>query len=140
MNEWLERAARARARLGDPLGGERPDESFEVTWRRTIKHRVVIILAALGIWAVLLLGRLLDLQVLQHRELLSKALDQQQDLVQAPADRGPIVDRHGQLLAYSVDGASVEAGEAVGYVGNSGDADQGSSIYGVSLLFSALYH
>jgi cell division protein FtsI (penicillin-binding protein 3) len=109
MNEWLERAARARARLGDPLGGERPDESFEVTWRRTIKHRVVIILAALGIWAVLLLGRLLDLQVLQHRELLSKALDQQQDLVQAPADRGPIVDRHGQLLAYSVDGASVEA-------------------------------
>jgi cell division protein FtsI (penicillin-binding protein 3) len=109
MNEWLERAARARARLGDPLGGERPDESFEVTWRRTVKRRIVIILALLGIWAVLLLGRLLDLQVLQHSELLSKARAQQQDVVQAPADRGPIVDRHGELLAYSVDGAAIEA-------------------------------
>jgi hypothetical protein len=28
-----ERAARAQARLGDPLGGERLNESFEVTWR-----------------------------------------------------------------------------------------------------------
>jgi cell division protein FtsI (penicillin-binding protein 3) len=109
MNEWLERAARARARLGDPLGGERPDESFEVTWRRTVKQRVIIILAALGIWAILLLGRLLDLQVLQHSALLSEARSQQQDVVQAPADRGPIVDRHGELLAYSVDGASIGA-------------------------------
>lgn len=109
MNEWLERAARARARLGDPLSGERPDESFDITWRRTIKQRIVIILAILGIWALVLLGRLLDLQVLQHRELLSKARDQQQDLVQAPADRGPIVDRNGELLAFSVDGASIGA-------------------------------
>ena len=109
MNEWLERAARARARLGDPLGGERPDESFEVTWRRTVKQRVVIILAALGIWAVVLLGRLLDLQVLQHRELLSEAKGQQEDVIKQPADRGPIVDRHGELLAYSVDGASIGA-------------------------------
>ncbi len=109
MNEWLERAARARARLGDPLSGERPDESFDITWRRTIKQRIVIILAILGIWALVLFARLLDLQVLQHRELLSKARDQQQDLVPAPADRGPIVDRHGELLAFSVDGASIGA-------------------------------
>ena len=109
MNEWLERAARARARLGDPLGGERPDESFDVTWRRTVKQRLIVILAALGIWALLLLGRLLDLQVRQHSELLSEARNQQQDEVPVPADRGPIVDRRGELLAYSVDGASIAA-------------------------------
>jgi cell division protein FtsI/penicillin-binding protein 2 len=109
MNEWLERAARARARLGDPLGGERPDESFEVTWRRTVKQRVVIMLGLLGVWAVVLQGRLLDLQVLQHAELRDLARDQQQDVIQAPAGRGDILDRNGELLAYSVDGASIGA-------------------------------
>jgi cell division protein FtsI (penicillin-binding protein 3) len=109
MNEWLQRAARARARLGDPLGGERPDETFEATWRRTIKQRLVLVLALLGAWATLLLGRLVVLQIVQHSDLLARSLDQQHNVIVAPAGRGDIVDRYGRVLAYSVDGASIEA-------------------------------
>ena len=54
------------------------------------------------IWAVLILGRLVHLQVIHHDEYLERALDQSWSEIEVPAPRGRILDRTGQTLALSV--------------------------------------
>ncbi len=110
MTAWLQRAARAKARMGlDPLAGDRPDEAFENVWRRSVKQRTVLLVVLLGLWVVGLVARLVWLQVVQHDELLDLATEQRQEVIRVPAGRGDIVDRHGRPLAYSVKGASMGA-------------------------------
>ena len=110
MTHWLRRAARARSRMGfDSFEGDRPDEAFENVWRRVIKQRVLLILGCLGVWGVVLEGRLVHLQVLQHSKLRLEADNQKTDVILAPAGRGDILDRNGRLLAYSVGAASITA-------------------------------
>jgi len=62
-----------------------------------------------SLWAVGIQARLVYLQVIDRAELAARAERQQQRTVDAPAQRGEIVDRHGRLLAYSVDADSVYA-------------------------------
>jgi cell division protein FtsI (penicillin-binding protein 3) len=112
MTDWLRRAARARSRMIDPLAGERPDEAFESRWRQSVKKRTALLLGLLGIWAVALEARLLQLQVLDHADLATEARNQQSDVIRPPAVRGDIVDRHGSILAYSVDAAAIVADPA----------------------------
>ncbi len=112
MTDWLHRAARARSRMIDPLAGERPDEAFESRWRHSVKKRTALLLGLLGLWAVALEARLFQLQVLDHAELTTEARNQQSDVIHPPAVRGDIVDRHGRILAYSVDAASIVADPA----------------------------
>jgi cell division protein FtsI (penicillin-binding protein 3) len=93
-------------RRGDlnPLGRtDRPDEAFETGWRRTVRLRGAVVLCGLGLWGVVLQGRLVHLQVVRHDDLQQQALRQQQDARPLEAQRGDIVDRQGRLLAYSVD-------------------------------------
>lgn len=54
------------------------------------------------LWAVLIMGRLVHLQVIHHDEYLKRALDQSWSEIEVPAPRGRIVDRTGQTLALSV--------------------------------------
>jgi cell division protein FtsI (penicillin-binding protein 3) len=78
-------------------------------WRATMKRRVVVAAALLGLWAVGIEGKLVALQVFEHGDLVKRAESQQQRTFPAPAKRGDILDRKGRLLATSVDADSIYA-------------------------------
>src|SRR5580698_70380 len=69
--------------------------------------RLLWLLRALIVWVVVIFGRLIWLQVLQHDDLLRQAQSQQQRLVPIEAQRGSILDRTGQPLAKSLPAESV---------------------------------
>ncbi len=88
---------------------ERPGEAFENCWRRSVKRRLIAILVLITAWAVIVQGRLIWLQVVQHDYYLNKALSQQNRRIHPPALRGDIQDRHGEILATSADAWAVVA-------------------------------
>ena len=59
------------------------------------------------LWAVGIQARLLYLQVHRHADLQSRAENQSARTMDISAKRGDILDRHGRVLAYSVDADSV---------------------------------
>jgi cell division protein FtsI (penicillin-binding protein 3) len=78
-------------------------------WRRTIRARLLVGAAALGLWTAGIEARLVYLQVFDHADLMTRADRQQTRTLFPPAKRGEIVDRKGHLLAYSVDADSIAA-------------------------------
>src|SRR5437867_1534492 len=72
-------------------------------WQAVIGRRVLGAAIVFMLWTVAIEARLVYLQVVQHDELVSRAERQQMRTVTAPAKRGDIVDRRGNVLAYSVD-------------------------------------
>lgn len=78
-------------------------------WRTTLKRRIAVAAAFLLLWSSGIEARLVYLQVYRRAELSARAERQQMRTVTAPAKRGEILDRHGHVLAYSVDAASVYA-------------------------------
>src|SRR5688500_20228203 len=74
-----------------------------------LNRRLMVAAAALVLWAAGIEARLLVLQVIQHDDLVARAERQQMSTVPAPAKRGEIFDRHGRLLAYSVDADTIYA-------------------------------
>jgi len=70
--------------------------------------RRVRMLARLAfVWALLIVMRLVQLQVVQHSEYRREALQQQQQVVELDGPRGIIFDRWGQRLAMSLPVESV---------------------------------
>lgn len=63
----------------------------------------------LACWVVAIEVRLIVLQVVQFEELSARAERQQSETQKTPGKRGEIVDRHGRLLAYSVDADTIYA-------------------------------
>lgn len=80
-----------------------------MSWRSTMKRRLVVAAAGLIVWTAAIEARLVYLQVLRHEDLAARAERQQMRTVPAPAKRGEILDRHGRVLAYSVDAESIYA-------------------------------
>jgi cell division protein FtsI (penicillin-binding protein 3) len=78
-------------------------------WRKTIRARLLVCAAALGVWTAGIEARLVYLQVFEHADLMTRADRQQTRTLFPPAKRGEIVDRKGRLLAYSVDADSIAA-------------------------------
>ncbi|MDP8980282.1 MAG: transpeptidase family protein [Acidobacteriota bacterium] len=66
------------------------------------EKRVIWVARIALIWAILILGRLFQLQILRHDDFLRQALQQQEKLVEIQAPRGTILDRAGQKLALSL--------------------------------------
>ena len=100
---------RGRAALAVLSPADRPGEAFEDSWRGSLKRRVVVVVVVLAAWAAVLEARFINLQVFQHAFLLNEAeLRQNRSLIDH-AKRGEIVDRNGQILAYSVDSDTVIA-------------------------------
>lgn len=64
--------------------------------------RVQYLLRFLLVWAVLIVGRLVQLQIFQHDDYRHQALNQQERLVEVQAARGRILDRERQPLAMSI--------------------------------------
>lgn len=100
-------SALSRAAL-DPLHtDDRPGEAFELTWRRDYRRRLLTLGAVLALWTACIEARLAFLQVVRHDAYLERALDQQSRLETLAPKRAEIVDRNGEVLAYSVDADSV---------------------------------
>ncbi len=78
-------------------------------WRGTVRSRLVVGAVLCAAWTVAIEARLLYLQVFQHSEMVARAARQRQNTIEAPARRGEIFDRHGNLLAYTVDADSIIA-------------------------------
>jgi cell division protein FtsI (penicillin-binding protein 3) len=95
---------------GDPFSvDDRPADAFERGWRHALKQRIVVVLAGIGLWGAAIELRLVQLQVFQHDELEAKARRHQEQRLPLEALRGDILDRNGQLLAYSVEAKSIAA-------------------------------
>ena len=104
----LTRFFHARRLAINPLrSDDRPDQAFESGWRPGFKRRVVVVLAICGFWTTAISARLLQLQVFQHEHYVDLAERQQLRELKPAPKRGDIVDRHGRILAYSVDAAAV---------------------------------
>jgi cell division protein FtsI (penicillin-binding protein 3) len=82
-------------------------EATSDKWRATIRSRLLVGAAIFVLWAVSIQARLLYLQVHRHPDMQAKAANQSARTMDISAKRGDIVDRHGRLLAYSVDADSV---------------------------------
>jgi cell division protein FtsI (penicillin-binding protein 3) len=78
-------------------------------WRDTFRRRILVAACLLGIWAAAIEARLVYLQVFRYEDLQARAERQQNRTIPAPAKRGEIVDRHGRVLAFSVDTDSIYA-------------------------------
>ncbi|HEY6361221.1 MAG TPA: penicillin-binding protein [Vicinamibacterales bacterium] len=78
-------------------------------WRRTLKRRLAVAAAAFLLWTAAIEARLVYLQVMRHAELSARAERQQSRTIEAPAKRGELLDRHGRVLAYSVDADTIYA-------------------------------
>jgi cell division protein FtsI (penicillin-binding protein 3) len=86
-----------------------PAQAGARDWRITLKRRIALGAAILLLWSCGIEARLVYLQVVRHAALTARAERQQLRTLKAPAKRGEILDRHGHVLAYSVDAASVYA-------------------------------
>jgi cell division protein FtsI (penicillin-binding protein 3) len=78
-------------------------------WRPTVKRRLLVAAGVFLVWTTAIEARLIYLQVISHAELTARAERQQQRTIASPAKRGEISDRHGRLLAYSVDADTIYA-------------------------------
>lgn len=71
--------------------------------RKKVKFIFLIIL----LWMCLIVARLIDLQVIEHKKLKTEVIEQSQDLIKVLPTRGTIYDRNGKILARSLPAASV---------------------------------
>jgi len=79
------------------------------SWRQTVRARLFVCAALVGVWTAGIEARLVYLQVVEHADLLQRADRQQNRTVTPPAKRGEILDRRGHVLAYSVDADTIAA-------------------------------
>lgn len=84
-------------------------EQAPLEWRRLVRRRVVVITVGLAVWAVAIEARLVQLQLVDRRSLEIRAEHQQTQRVELLPQRGEILDRHGMVLARSVDTDSIAA-------------------------------
>jgi cell division protein FtsI/penicillin-binding protein 2 len=76
-------------------------------WRATVRGRLFFAAAIFLVWAAGIQARLIYLQVHKHDDLQARAERQSARTIDISAKRGDILDRHGRVLAYSVDSDSV---------------------------------
>ncbi len=72
-------------------------------WRGTVRGRLLVVALMFLVWALAIQVRLVIVQVAHRDYWVRKANSQQLRQVRLPARRGEIVDRHGKLLATSVE-------------------------------------
>src|SRR6476661_4557170 len=72
-----------------------------------VDRRLTWLAAVVLIWGAAIFFKLISLQVIHHREYLSKAAARQEINVEIPAPRGTVFSRSGRRLAMSVSSDSV---------------------------------
>jgi len=90
------------------LGLRKPRVSREAAadWRATLRRRVAIATGVLAVWSVCIEAKLIYLQVFQRADLETRAKEQHERIRPVSAKRGNILDRHGKVLATSVEAES----------------------------------
>jgi cell division protein FtsI (penicillin-binding protein 3) len=76
-------------------------------WRNTLKRRLLVSVLMLGGWAVGIEARLAYLQIVRYGHYTEKAENQQVRTIETTPERGDILDRSGNVLAYSVEVDSI---------------------------------
>jgi cell division protein FtsI/penicillin-binding protein 2 len=110
LKQWMARAVLGRTSVGGTLDpSDRPDAEFEATWRKDMKSRLLVALGLMVVWAVGLEAQLIYLQVISHEEFVVRARQQQLNVFEPEPARGDILDRNGEVLAYSVESHRVIA-------------------------------
>lgn len=115
MSDQTPRATRRPARekrggLAPPADGRDSGVAGpDGRWRGIVRRRLVVAASLFAVWTAAIEARLVYLQVVGHAELAARAERQQQRTMTAPAKRGEILDRHGHVLAFSVDADSIYA-------------------------------
>ena len=88
---------------GKPQAHGRPPEFYARQATRTVRSRAFWLMLVVGILVfVIRLFQLYHLRITRHKELQTKALDQQTRQTVVSAFRGTIYDRNGSQLAVSV--------------------------------------
>ena len=85
-----------------------PDQKSH-DWRATVSRRVWVLAAVFALWVGAIEARLVYLQVFRRAEFQTVADKAHKQRIAVPARRGEILDRHGRVLAYSVDADSIYA-------------------------------
>jgi cell division protein FtsI/penicillin-binding protein 2 len=106
VKSWLPSAFASIVRRGRQSWRRR---GTVVDWRVTLKRRVALIAAGLGLWALGIETRLFFLQILRNSEYVTRAERQHQRTIYPAAKRADIVDRKGRVLATSVDADTIYA-------------------------------
>jgi len=70
-------------------------------------NRAAVAFIALGLAGLALVGRLVQLQIVEHRQWWAVAQAIQEDVIEFPSRRGAIYDRNGVPLAYDVPAYSI---------------------------------
>ena len=112
LKQWMARAVLGRTSVGATVGletSDRPDAAFEASWRGAMKTRLLVTLGIVTLWAVAVEARLVFLQVVAHDDFVNRARLQQQNVIEPEAARGDILDRNGEVLAFSVESHRVIA-------------------------------
>jgi cell division protein FtsI (penicillin-binding protein 3) len=110
LKQWIARAVLGRTSVGATLDpSDRPDAAFEAEWRKGMKTRLLVAFGLILVWAAGLEARFIFLQVVSHDEFVARARQQQQDVFETDPARGDILDRNGEVLAYSVESHRVIA-------------------------------
>jgi cell division protein FtsI (penicillin-binding protein 3) len=78
-------------------------------WQQVFRRRLLTGAVVVAVWALAIQGRLVYLQVVSHSDLLQRAERQWSRTREVPPKRGDLLDRHGRVLAYSVDGHAIYA-------------------------------
>jgi cell division protein FtsI (penicillin-binding protein 3) len=75
----------------------------------TSNRRLIQLFAVLAAWAVIVVARLVQIQLVRHDDYVTKATRQQERTLSLNALRGSIIDAKGRLLAESVSAISIYA-------------------------------
>ncbi|HEY2151429.1 MAG TPA: penicillin-binding protein [Vicinamibacterales bacterium] len=78
-------------------------------WHSSLLRRLSVVSVVLGLWVGGIEARLVFLQVFRHADLVARAGRQQERTQFLPAKRADILDRHGRVLAMSVDADTIIA-------------------------------
>jgi cell division protein FtsI (penicillin-binding protein 3) len=76
---------------------------------RRVRLRLMLVAFSICLWAVVVVLRLVQLQVLGREAFARQAARQSERTINLDPRRGPILDRHGKQLAVSVDADSIYA-------------------------------
>jgi cell division protein FtsI (penicillin-binding protein 3) len=90
--------------VSEALGARRGETLPVIDWPSLFSRRLGVLAIVFLVWVAGIEARLVYLQVIDHDDLMARAVHQQEDREVIPGTRGDIVDRHGSVLAMSVRG------------------------------------